>query len=166
MTLINSVSAGSTTYCNEILKNAPYNAVTPANVTSTGLLVAFKPATNRFTFDLASENGICNGVTVAGSRDNKNGIWNIAYTCNCDAIVVLTDDMSISGERVFVGANGRATTTVPSVDSYIIGIVRSEMKTTTLCDGTESNCFEVELSKQSIPFTVPVVPPSRSRKEV
>ena len=163
MTLINSVSAGSTTYCNEILKNAPYTAVTPANITSTGLLVAFQPATNRFAFDLAVANGFCNGVTVAGSRDNKNGIWNIAYTCNCDAIIVLTDDVSISGERVFVGTNGRATTTVPGVASYIIGIVRSEMKTTTLCDGTESNCFEVELSKQSIPFSAAALPLKSSK---
>lgn len=164
MTLINSVSAGSATYCNEILKNAPYTAVTPANVTDAGLLVVFQPTIERFAFDLATENGICNGVTVAGSRDNKSGIWNIAYTCNCDAITVLTDDVSIAGEQVFVGLNGRATTTVPTVDSYIIGVVRSKIKTTTLCDGTESNCFEVELSKQSIPFTVPVV--LRSKKEV
>ena len=163
MTLINTVSAGTTTYCNEILKNAPYKAITPTNVTDSGLLIVFKTAT--FAFDLADENGICNGVTTVGSRDNSSGIWNIAYTCNCDAITVLTDDVSIAGEQVFVGANGRATTTVPSVNSYIVGIVRSVMKTTTLCDGSTSNCFDVELSKQSIPFTV-AVPPFKTTKKI
>lgn len=165
MTLINTVSAGTNTYCNEILKNAPYKGVTPANVTDAGLLIVFKPATDTFAFDLASANGICNGVTTVGSRDNASGIWNIAYTCNCDAITVLTDDISIAGEQVFVGLNGRATTTIPTVDSYIIGIVRSVMKTTTLCDGSTSNCFDVELSKQSIPF-IGVVPPFKTTKKI
>ena len=154
MTLINTVSAGTTTYCNEILKNAPYKAVTPANVTDSGLLIVFKPETETFAFDLAVENGVCTGVTTVGSRDNASGVWNIAYTCNCDAITVLTSDTSIAGNQVFVGTNSRATTTVPTVNSYIVGIVRSKIKTTTLCDGTTSNCFDVELSKQSIPFVV------------
>ncbi len=165
MTLINTVSAGTTTYCNGTLQNAPYEASTPANVTDSGLLIVFKPATDTFAFDLADANGICTGVTTVGSRDNSSGIWNIAYTCNCDAITVLTDDVSIAGEQVFVGANGRATTTVPAVNSYIVGIVRSAMKTTTLCDGTISNCFDVELSKQSIPFTA-VVPPLKTTKKI
>jgi hypothetical protein len=165
MTLINTVSAGTTTYCNEILKNAPYKAITPENVTDAGLLIIFQPVVEAFAFDLAIENGICNGVTTVGSRDNASGIWNIAYTCNCDAITVLTDDVSITSDQVFVGLNGRATTAIPTVDSYIIGVVRSGIKTTTLCDGTVSNCFDVELSKQSIPFAG-IVPPLKTNKKI
>lgn len=158
MTLINIVSAGTTKYCNEILKNAPFLAIAPAQVEA-GLLVVFDSLKE---FALATENSSIDGVTVVGSRDTAVGIWNIAYTCNCDAITVLTDDTSIAGTEVFVGLNGRATTTVPAVESYIVGKVRSEIKTTTLCDGTVSNCYDVELCDCSMKFTPPILVKKKS----
>lgn len=153
MGLIDLRVGGNACYSNEVLKKGCYKADTPASVTDPGLLAKI---TGEYTFDLADENGRCDGVVSTGSRDSGSGVWNIALNGNYDAILVLTTDTTTRaaapvGSPVYVGAGGKATTTVPTVASHIIGITKSVLKTTVNCAGATVNCYEIWLEKVATP---------------